>query len=61
MLFLALGTQWRWGPVGPVGLDYQAVEPTARMMGIAAGAAEFSDLRLMEAEALKAMGERRAK
>lgn len=59
MLFLSLGTQWRWGPVGPVGLDYQAIGPTAGLVGIETGAELFSDLRAMEAEALKTMGERR--
>jgi hypothetical protein len=62
--FLALETQWRYlvGAHAAVaqGLDYAAVEPALRMMGVkrADQAALFSDLRMMERSALEAMSER---
>ena len=58
-LFLALGTQWKMaGMAGiPTGIDYQAIEPAARLLGIELTAAVFDDLRMMEAEALLAQAE----
>lgn len=57
-LFIALGTQWRWGPEGrPVGLDYGAIRPAAELSGITPTPELFDDLRVMEAAALEAMGE----
>lgn len=38
----------------PVGLDYAAVEPTARLMGLTATPETFGDLRAMERAALAA-------
>lgn len=61
LLFLSLGTQWRWGPDRPVGLDYSAIAPTAELIGVKLGVAEFSDLKTMEAEALKVFASRRKK
>ncbi len=54
-LFLALGTQWRTaGQTGILaGLDYQAIRPTADLLGIPLDRQRFLDLRDMEAEALK--------
>lgn len=43
----------------PVGIDYTAIGPTARMIGIEAGPAEFADLKTMEAEAIRVFGARR--
>lgn len=56
-LFLAMSTQWRWiaggfAPPQRIGLDYSAIEPLARLTGIAASPALFNDLRTMEREAL---------
>ncbi|MGE8045438.1 DUF1799 domain-containing protein [Pseudomonas monteilii] len=58
-LFEALGTQWRQGSGRPTGLDYGVVPAVASMLGIERHvmAALFSDLRVMEAEALAAMAE----
>lgn len=58
-LFLMSATQWRLGPMGfPTGLDYPAVEAAARLGAIGVTPEIFEDLRVMEAEALDAMGER---
>lgn len=60
MLFLALGTQWRWAGMGErVGLDYSAIAPAAALAGVEPDATVFAQLRLMEAEALDALAERR--
>jgi len=58
-LFAALSTQWRHAGLTGVriGLDYQAIEPTARMLGITLNPNIFSGLRVMEMEALAAMRE----
>jgi hypothetical protein len=57
VLFLALGTQWRSaGQAGILtGLDYAAIEPAARMLGLGLVPQTFLDLRHMEAVALKTM------
>jgi hypothetical protein len=59
-LFLALSTQWRTaGLAGALtGLDYGAIRPTADLLGLALTPAHFTDLRLIEAGALKASAER---
>ncbi|MDQ7981350.1 DUF1799 domain-containing protein [Paraburkholderia sp. SARCC-3016] len=64
-VFLALSTQWRMvalsslggGHVLHTGLDYSAVEPTCRLMGIKPErrAAIFRKLRIMEEAALDAL------
>ncbi|MFQ3664669.1 MAG: DUF1799 domain-containing protein [Sphingomonadaceae bacterium] len=58
-LFLALATQWRTGGHAALrtGLDYAAIEPTARLLEIHVGPRTLSDLQLMEAEALKVQAE----
>lgn|GEM_PF-1756948 len=58
-LFLALGTQWRTaGMAGTMqGLDYQAIEPTARLIGIEPKPRLLLHLQTMEAEALKCFAE----
>lgn len=55
-LFLALGTQWRFAGMDgqPVGLDYAAVEPAAKAIGVELTPERFADLRAMEAAALAA-------
>jgi len=59
-LFTALGTQWsRAGLNGALaGLRYEAIGPTARMIGVRVTPEMFEDLRIMEAEALTVFGER---
>lgn len=56
-IFAALQTQWHRAGLNGLrtGLDYAAIEPTARMMEIELGRRRFDELRLMEATALKAM------
>ena len=61
-LFLALGTQWKWTGMGVrVGLDYGAIEPAARLLGIAFDRSVMLDLQAMEAEALATFGEAAAR
>jgi hypothetical protein len=59
-LFAALGTQWNWHPVAGVrlGIRYEAVAPTAAGMGLTLTPAMFTDLRIMEAEAMTALAEK---
>jgi len=53
-LFVTLATQWRHAPTGqPAGLDYAAIEPTARLVGIDLDPTTFAGLRLMEAAVLR--------
>lgn len=56
-LFVKLGTQWRMGPTGPIGLDYGCLPAVMRLEQIPRG--EWSDLfdaiRVMEAAALDEM------
>jgi len=63
-LFMALATQWRWAGAGlagafRLGLDYNAVEPTARMLRVELTPTVFNDLRVMETEALSVWSKRR--
>lgn len=61
-LFLALGTQWRHAGMDgqPVGLDYAAVGPAAKAIGVELTPERFADLAAMEQAALAALRERRA-
>lgn len=66
-IFMALGTQWKSTAAGMgasmrTGLDYSALEPVVRSLGIVYPLEPqvFSDLRLMEAEALSVWSKRRA-
>lgn len=58
-LFESMGTQWRLGQGGPLGLDYTAIQVTASMLGIKRRDLNeiFPDLRIMEHEALAVMAE----
>ena len=64
-LFLAMATQWRTASLNTMarativrtGLDYPAMEPTARMAGLALEDDDFARIRLMEGEALTAWRE----
>ena len=59
--FIAMGTQWRSGAVGATGLDYAALPAVLRLTQIPRleWPAVLDGLRIMEAEALKIMGEHR--
>lgn len=67
LLFLAASTQWRvvtvsgmaGGRLVYLGLDYPAVEVTARMAGIPTGPGRFEELRDMEAAAARILNEHR--
>ena len=52
-LFDALLSQWRFAGMQGirVGLDYTAIEPTARMLDVELGPMRFQELRLMESVA----------
>lgn len=59
-LFGAMGTQWRMGFGGPVGLDYAALPAVMDMHGIQTDDRRpiFDDIRVMERAALEVMHER---
>lgn len=67
LLFLAVSTQWRVTTVSSLaggrlvylGLDYPAVEATARMAGIPISPDRFEELREMEAAAARILNEPR--
>ena len=56
-VFASLGTQWRVGMAGPIGLDYNVLPTVFRLHGIprAEWPGLFEDMRHMEAEALKTL------
>lgn len=63
-LFFAISTQWRWTGAGMAGLfrtgiDYNALEPTARMAAIEVTPQVFDDIRTLEREALAAWSRKR--
>lgn len=57
MLFLDCQTQWRAGPGGLIGMDYGAVAWVFRLRSVTDEAAMLSDLQIIEAEILQALGE----
>lgn len=60
-VFTVLSTQWRMAPMGgAVGLDYGAIHPTLRLIGVprAQWAELFNELRVMESAALQTMRDR---
>jgi hypothetical protein len=57
MVFLDCQTQWRAGPNGLIGLDYGAVAWILRLRSVADEAAMLSDLQIIEAEIIQALGE----
>ncbi len=59
-VFIAMATQWRAGMGGPIGLDYNALPAVMRLVGVprAQWTETFESLRVMEAEAMKVMGEK---
>lgn len=56
-VFAAMQTQWRVSMAGPVGLDYNALEPVMRLRGIAKRdrGEVFDAVRVMELAALEVM------
>ena len=56
-VFRAMITQWRMGPGGPIGLDYSALTPVMRWLGVppAERAEVFDGVRIMERAALAAL------
>lgn len=54
-LFLALRTQWMVGMSGPTGINYVAIEPTARLMDLQVTPEIFNGIRLMEGSAMETM------
>lgn len=58
-MFNALGTQWRVGMGGAIGLDYNVIAAVARGLRIKLTPERFAGIQIMEAEALRVMGERR--
>lgn len=62
-VFMAMSTQWNWvtpGMAGAfrVGLKYEVIAPTAAGLGITCPPRVFTDLRVMEDEALKVWDKR---
>ncbi|QQP96480.1 DUF1799 domain-containing protein [Lysobacter enzymogenes] len=60
-VFTALGTQWRVGNAGAIGLDYSTLPVVMRLLGVrrADWPDTFDSIRVMEAEALAVFGEER--
>ena len=58
-LFAALATQWRTGMGGAIGLDYNCIPVVASLLGYKKKHTQemFSDIMVMENEALLTMGE----
>lgn len=58
-LFLDMSTQWRMGPGGVIGLDYQVIPMFLRLRRVPRDRWEplIDDLRTMEAEALSVLAE----
>lgn len=56
-VFAHLGTQWRVGARGPIGLDYAAIPVVLQLLQVAAElhAEVFAGIRIMEHAALEEM------
>ena len=59
ILFSSLSTQWRVGMGGAIGLDYNTIPIAASLLGYKKKKLQnmFSDIQVMENEALITMGE----
>lgn len=55
MLFRDMGTQWRVGPGGIIGLDYKALDAVMQFRGITGGeiSQRFDDIQVMESAAIE--------
>jgi len=60
-VFMAMSTQWRMGPIGPSGLDYNVLPEVWRRLKVAPVDRDqvFQDLMAMEDEALRVMREKK--
>lgn len=60
-VLIAMSTQWRTGGFGPTGLDYNALPSVMRLVGVprADWPDTFECVRVLEAEAMKVMGEQK--
>lgn len=62
-VFVGMGTQWRVGMSGPIGLDYAAMPVVARALGVRRS--DWADLldgiRVMESAALELMHKDKSK
>jgi len=58
-VFEAMSTQWRMGPVGPIGLDYSALPAVMRLCSVPAAERTdtFECVRILEDEAMKVLRE----
>lgn len=54
-MFLRVGTQWRVGPRGPIGLDYRALEWLLSLYPAADPRALLEDVQVIETAALQAI------
>ena len=52
-LFILLATQWRINGTKPIGIDYSAIEPTARLAEIKVSQLIFEKIRFMEQTTLE--------
>ena len=60
ILFEAMSTQWRYGANGATGLEYSSLPSVSTMVGISEVTSPlFSDIRVMENEALNIIQEMR--
>jgi hypothetical protein len=57
-LFLMVQTQWRSGPSGLLGLDYNAVRWVMELQGITEPLATLDDLQVIEARVVEIVNER---
>lgn len=60
-VFLMMDTQWRSGPGGVIGLDYNVAPMVADAVGAGPAAGWLSDLRMIESKAAQLINERLAK
>lgn len=60
-VFFAMSTQWRSGMTGSTGLDYNALPAVFDLVGVKRKQRQeaFAGIRVMEGEALRALGEGR--
>ena len=57
-IFLLCRTQFRWGPAGPVGLDYAAVSVACGWAGLTVDKDDMAKLQLCESSYISAFYDR---
>ena len=57
-LFLMVQTQWRSGPSGLLGLDYNAVRWVMELQGVSEPLTTLDDLQVIEARVVEIVNER---